>query len=160
MSEIQIDPPGASAIKFCEDGSPLRFLAQMVQHGRRENDVEALLPQLDFAHIALDRLNFFGPRGRDSLPCPVQHRLAEVNQRNVKLRQAPKHLKRIISRPATDIEQALRSRRHRCRGRSHHFQNQRRIHGRGLPRLQHRKTLDFPIEPARISSGVDFTTLL
>ncbi len=83
----------------------------MMKHGRREDDVERFSPS-SISRTSPWIVSTFPAPAAEMRSRAVQHRLAEVNQRNIELRQAPKHLQRIIPCPATDIQQPFRTWRH------------------------------------------------
>ena len=70
----------------CEDILPLLFGSQVVQHGSGQHDVELPFGKFDLSNVALDGRDTPGGRSADSFPGPVEHRLAQVDQRDIEVR--------------------------------------------------------------------------
>ncbi len=116
----------------CEDIPPLLVGAQVVQHRSGQHDVELPVRKFDLPDVALDGRDAPGGRPADPLPGPVEHRLAQVDQGDIEVRQALQQLEGVVAGPAAHVEDVPGVRRRgRCRlGDQRH--RQRRIDRAGL----------------------------
>ena len=130
-----------------EDVPPLLVGTQVVQDRSGQHDVELPVRQLDLPDVALDGRDAASGRPADPLPGPVEHRLAQVDQGGVEVRQALQQLEGVVAGPAAHVEDVPGVRRRgRCRlGDQRH--RQRRIDRGRLAGFEVGEPLHVGVEP-------------
>src|SRR5262245_52816534 len=88
----------------CEDGTPLGVSSQMMQDRCGQNHVELAVRQLDFSDVALNGRYFPSGRRPHALFGSVEHRLAQINERDIKVGDLLQQLQRVVSSPTTHVE--------------------------------------------------------
>jgi hypothetical protein len=76
----------------------------VVEHGRRNDDVELRIAEVEVTNVRLRRLDLALCHRTHPLDSAVKHRHAQVNERDVEIRQALQHLQRVIAGAASDVE--------------------------------------------------------
>ena len=83
---------------------PLLVGPQVVQDRSGQHDVELPVRKFDLPNVALDGRDAPGGRPADPLPGPVEHRLAQVDQGDVEVRQRLQQLEGVVAGPAAHVE--------------------------------------------------------
>ena len=76
-------------------------------HRGSEDDVESCGSECDLPNVSGNRRDLSGGRRRDALDGPVEHRLAQVDERHVQSGQFLQQPERIITGTAAHVEQRL-----------------------------------------------------
>ena len=89
---------------------------EMVQHGECEHDDESPHPKVNVANVGLNHFDITRGLGANSLNGTAEHRLAEINQRDIEARYSFQKLQCVVPTAATDIKKfaACRRRDHCC----------------------------------------------
>src|SRR5262249_43027349 len=131
------DPYGPSLsqrmVALSKDARPLAGLTQVVEHGCRNDDVELRGADVEVTDVGLRSLDLARCHWAHPLDSAVEHRLAQVNERDVEIRQALQNLQCVIAGAASDVEEMSRGRRGRRRNARDQIQGEWRVHGRRLP---------------------------
>ena len=130
-----------------EHRPPLLVGAQVVQHRSGQHDVELPFPKVDLPDVALDGRDCPGGGPADPLGRPVEHRPAQVDQRDVQVGKVFQQLEGVVPGPAAHVEDVPGVRRRgRCRlGDQRH--RQRRIDRGRLAGFEVGEPLHVGVEP-------------